>query len=169
MRPRSIAAGSGNCTTRFAEHGTPVRLVNLSVSGARTADVLDMQIPALSELAERDAWPDLVTLMIGSNDLMGRRYRDRMPERMDRILRQLPAGSLVTTLPNPTATANAVNAVIEHVASERGLVVAELRRPRTASWRGKLAADHFHPNDRGYAALADVVESAINNSGKEFI
>jgi lysophospholipase L1-like esterase len=159
----------GQLHTRFAEHGTPMRLVNLSVSGARTADVLDMQIPALSELAERDAWPDLVTLMIGSNDLMGRRYRDRMPERMDRILRQLPSGSLVTTLPNPTATANAVNAVIEHVASERGLVVAELRQPRTASWRGKLAADHFHPNDRGYAALADVVESAINNSGKEFI
>ena len=158
----------GQLHNRFAERGTPVRLVNLSVGGARTADVLDVQIPALAELAARDALPDLVTLMIGSNDLMGRRYRDRMPERMDRILRQLPAGSLVTTLPNPTATATAVNAVIEHVASERGLVVAELRQPRTASWRGKLAADHFHPNDRGYAGQADVVERAINNAGKEF-
>ncbi len=158
----------GQLHTRLAERGTPVRLVNLSVSGARTADVLDVQIPALADLAARGAWPELVTLMIGSNDLMGRRYRDRMPERMDRILRQLPAGSVVTTLPNPTATANAVNAVIEHVASERGLVVAELRAPRTTSWRGKLAADHFHPNDRGYTGLADVIESAINNSGKQF-
>jgi hypothetical protein len=32
----------------------------------------------------------------------------------------------------------------------------------------ELAADHFHPNYRGYAGLADVVENAINNSGKEF-
>ena len=56
-----------------------------------------------------------------------------------------------------------MNAVIAHVADERGLVVAELRDPRTTSWRGKLAADHFHPNDRGYAALADVISDAIGN------
>jgi lysophospholipase L1-like esterase len=70
----------------------------------------------------------------------------------------------VTTLPNPTPVAGRVNDVVAHVARERGLVVAELRDPRTTSWRGKLAADRFHPNDRGYGALADVVFDAIRNS-----
>jgi lysophospholipase L1-like esterase len=54
-----------------------------------------------------------------------------------------------------------VNTTILAVARERGLVVAEMRDGRTASWRGKLAADHFHPNEVGYAALADVVFSAL--------
>ncbi len=157
----------GQLQARFAARGTSLRLLNLSVSGARTADVLDRQIPALAELAGRHGLPQLVTLMIGSNDLIGRRYRDRLPERMDRILRQLPAGAVVTTLPNPTPPASAFNAVIEHVAAERGLIVAQLRDPRTTSWRGKLAADHFHPNDLGYRALADVVDDAIENSGKQ--
>jgi lysophospholipase L1-like esterase len=118
-------------------------------------------LPALADLAARTAMPALVTLMIGSNDLISRRHRAGLPQRMDRILRQLPAGSVVTTLPNPTPTAGAVNAVLARVARERGLVVAELRGPRTTSWRGKLAADHFHPNDSGYAALADVVHDAV--------
>jgi lysophospholipase L1-like esterase len=151
----------GQLQTRLRAGGAALRVVNLAVSGARTQDVLDTQLPALADLAARTAMPALVTLMIGSNDLISRRHRAGLPQRMDRILRQLPAGSVVTTLPNPTPTAGAVNAVLARVARERGLVVAELRGPRTTSWRGKLAADHFHPNDSGYAALADVVHDAV--------
>src|SRR5689334_8147740 len=151
----------GQLHARLRADGAALRLVNLAVSGARTQDVLDTQVPALADLAARVAVPALVTLMIGSNDLISRRHRAGLPQRMDRILRQLPAGSVVTTLPNPTPTAGAVNAVLACVAVERGLVVAELRDPRTTSWRGKLAADHFHPNDAGYSALADVVRDAL--------
>jgi lysophospholipase L1-like esterase len=31
--------------------------------------------------------------------------------------------------------------------------------PRT--WIGKVAADRFHPNDKGYAALADAFEPTV--------
>jgi lysophospholipase L1-like esterase len=34
-----------------------------------------------------------------------------------------------------------------------------------ASWRGKLAEDHFHPNDAGYAALAEDFFKTIQPSG----
>jgi lysophospholipase L1-like esterase len=152
----------GQLHSRLESVGRRYRLVNLSVYGARTEDVLDRQLPALAAVAERADLPDLITLMIGSNDLVSRRHRRGLPRRFERILRQLPSGSLVTTLPNPTSTAGQVNDVIESVAAQRGLVVADLRDGRTTSWRGRLAADHFHPNDRGYAQLADVVFDALN-------
>ena len=67
----------------------------------------------------------------------------------------------MTTLPNPSRVAGAANRAITRGAAERGLVVAELRDRRTTSWRGKLAADHFHPNERGYAAIADVLGDVV--------
>lgn len=150
----------GQLHSRLADAGRPHRLVNLSVSGARTDDVLERQLPALAALAAREGLPELITLMIGSNDLISRRYRAGLPRRFERILRQLPAGSLVTTLPNPTSTAGQANDVIEAVARQRGLRVADLRDGRTTSWRGRLAADHFHPNERGYAQLAVIIGEA---------
>ena len=105
--------------------------------------------------------PDLVTLMIGSNDLMRPSTRRAFVERFTAILQALPPGSVVTTLPNPSRIAAAGNAVLERIAAERGLVVAELRDPRLRSWRGRLAADHFHPNERGYAGLADVIADSV--------
>jgi lysophospholipase L1-like esterase len=151
----------GQLRSRLAAGGRPYRVVNLSVYGARAEDVLDRQLPALADVANRAGMPDLITLMIGSNDLMSRRNRSGLPRRFDRILRQLPPGAVVTTLPNPTHTAAQVNAVIAAVARERGLVIVDLRDSRTTSWRGRLAADHFHPNERGYTQLADVIADAV--------
>jgi hypothetical protein len=32
-----------------------------------------------------------------------------------------------------------------------------------ASWKGKLAEDHFHPNDRGYTGLAQAFFRALES------
>lgn len=149
----------GQLRDHLAGEGRAFRVVNLAVSGARTQDVLDVQVPALDRLRRVAPQPALVTLMIGSNDLVGRGLRDALPARMEQILRRLPGRALVTTLPNPRA--GAVNRVIREVARAHDLVVADLRDPRTTSWHGKLAPDHFHPNDRGYSALADVLHDAL--------
>jgi lysophospholipase L1-like esterase len=154
----------GQLRDRLRAGGTPVRVVNLGVSGAKTADVLGRQLPALELL---DA--ALVTLMIGSNDLMRPRDRRGLVERFERILHRLPPRTVVTTLPNPSRVAGAVNAVIADVAGERDLVVAELRDPRLGSWRGRLAADHFHPNERGYQGIAEVVADSITAAGRPLI
>lgn len=154
----------GQAQRRLAAAGLPYRVVNLSVSGARAEDVLERQIAALAELALQHGEPALITLMIGSNDLMRRRYRAGLPRQFEQILRQLPSGSVVTTLPNPTATANLVNQVIASVAARRKLVIADLRDPRAGSWRGRLAEDHFHPNEQGYAQLANVIVEAVHES-----
>ncbi len=151
----------GQVRERLAEAGQDYRVVNLGVSGATTRDVLERQAPVL------DALPaDLVTLMIGSNDLMRPRDRGGMVERFAELLDRLPEGAVVTTLPNPSPVAGRVNALIARVAPERGLVVAELRDPRTSSWRGRLAADHFHPNERGYAAIAEVIADVLLARGR---
>jgi lysophospholipase L1-like esterase len=148
----------GQLHARLALAGRDYRIVNLSVSGAHTTDLLRRQLPALQALPDT---PDLVTVMVGSNDLLRRSRRRELPERFRALLDAVPVGTVVSTLPNPTPTAQATNAVITSVARERGLVVAEMRGGRTTSWRGKLSADHFHPNEFGYAALADAFAAAL--------
>ena len=37
----------------------------------------------------------------------------------------------------------------------------DLRVSGPTSWRGRLAADHFHPNDAGYSAMADAIEPTL--------
>ncbi|MEO8887788.1 MAG: SGNH/GDSL hydrolase family protein [Jatrophihabitantaceae bacterium] len=148
----------GQLRVRLAEAGQPYRVVNLAVSGATTGDVLERQLPAVDALGVR---PDLLTLMIGSNDLMRPARRRGLTGRFEELLRRLPAGAVVTTMSNPSRTAAETNRLLVRVAAERGLVVVDLRDPRMASWRGKLAADHFHPNELGYAAIADVIGDAL--------
>lgn len=147
----------GQLRERLAAQGRDYRVVNLSVSGARSGDVLSRQLPVLKTLPA----PDLVTLMIGSNDLIRPKYRNELSGNIEQILRRLPSSTVVTTLPNPSRVAGAANRAIATVARERGQRVAELRDSRTTSWRGKLAADHFHPNEAGYAALADVIAGVV--------
>ena len=141
--------------------GLPTRLVNLSSSGARVSDVLERQLPALESLG---ATPDLVTLLIGSNDLIRRKRREEFPGSFAALLERLPPGSVVATLPNPSRAAAAGNDALVRAVAERGLRIADLRDRRTSSWKGKLAADHFHPNDAGYAGIAAVFADAITSA-----
>ncbi|WP_375484147.1 SGNH/GDSL hydrolase family protein [uncultured Jatrophihabitans sp.] len=158
----------GQVRDRLAAQGFDYAVLNLGVSGATTRDVLDRQLPALASVSARPVHPPiaLVTLMIGSNDLLRPANRRLLPARLGEVLEALPRGAIVTTMPNPSAAARRANEVLLGIAPGRGLVVAELRDPRTSSWRGKLAADHFHPNERGYAALADVVGDVVVSAAR---
>jgi lysophospholipase L1-like esterase len=145
-----------------AELPTPYRIVNLSFNGARVADVLDRQLPALESLRARGVTSDLVTVMIGSNDLISRRWTKALPELTEQMLERLPTGSVVANQPGVARPAvRRFNGLIEQYVEQRGLVLADFRDPRMRSWRGKLAADHFHPNDRGYASMAEIMREAI--------
>jgi lysophospholipase L1-like esterase len=151
---------------RLTADGHGYELVNLSASGARVPDLLEQQLPiwrALPASAERsgDDRPDLVTVLIGSNDLLGRRHRDVLPAAFAQLLDELPASAVVTTLPQPRTAARAVNALIEAAHAQDRIRVVDLRRSGPPSWRGRLAEDHFHPNDAGYQALADAFYPVI--------
>lgn len=134
------------------------RVVNLSFNGARVADVLDRQLPAMEGLGVQ---PDLVTVLIGNNDLVSKRWRPLLDASTADLLSRLPAGSVVANQPGAGPAVRRLNRVIDRGVAEHGLVLADCRDPRMRSWRGKLSADYFHPNDRGYAAIADVVGDVV--------
>jgi len=150
----------GQLGRQLTRDGEPYRIVNLSVSGARVADVTDRQLPAMEQLGVR---PDLVTVLIGSNDMVRRKYRDALPGAVGDLLRRLPPGTYIASLPNGQQVAAAVNALIDQSVAQRQLVAVDMRSRGPVSWKGRLAEDHFHPNDLGYAAMAKAFASAITD------
>ncbi len=126
------------------------RLVNLSFHGARVRDVLEVQLPAARALGDAA----LVVVMIGANDVVWRKHRPGLVPGFRELLAQLPEGAVVANLVNPHQAAREVDRMLR---ADHGVVLADLRRSGPKSWRGKLAADFFHPNDRGYAEIADAL------------
>lgn len=131
------------------------RLVNLSVSGGLVTDLLERQVPAMESL---DVAPDLVTVMIGSNDLLNRRARSTLSRDLATLVERLPPGTVVATMPGARRGAAEFN---RQVTTAPHLVTAEFRDRRMRSWKGRVAADRFHPNDAGYAAMADIMREAV--------
>ncbi len=64
-------------------------------------------------------------------------------------------------MPQPRRAALAVNEIILAAQAERGFGVVDMRATAFSSWRGRLAEDHFHPNDAGYQAIADAFYGPI--------
>jgi lysophospholipase L1-like esterase len=137
----------------------PWRVVNLSRSGARAADVLERQLPVLEGLPTR---PDLVTCAIGANDIVGRTPQPRLESQLRQIMARLPEGAVIATLPQGLSRARteAANRVVRDEAPP-GLVVADVWARTGAPWRGKFAADGFHPGALGYADWAAAFASAL--------
>lgn len=135
--------------------GRPVQLVNLSVSGAKTADVVREQLPALARLPT----PDLLTVAVGGNDL--RRYdADGCAAALAALVAGLPVGpTVVADVPyfmhgHFERDAAAAAAMLRDLAGRRGLVIAQLHEQmRAQGWKAmgtSYAADWFHPNNRGH-------------------
>ena len=140
------------------------RVLNLSRSGARAADVVDRQLPALEALPVS---PDLVTCAIGANDIVGRTPEGQLADQLRQIIARLPKGAIIATLPQGLSRerTEAANRVVRDEAPGAGLVVADLWARTGPPWRGKLAQDGFHPGALGYAdwaaAFASVLDIAL--------
>lgn len=153
----------GQLSRRFDERGWHHRVVNLGVSGARVEDLLERQLPALAELtADRPA--ALVTVVVGSNDVVLRRHRRLLVGRFTELLDRLPEGAVVSNLPNPHREARVVDELLRERAAAGRVVLVDMRREGPRSWWGRLASDRFHPNDAGYAEMAAVVERSVDRA-----
>ncbi len=144
----------GRVRDALVTRGEAHRVVNLSASGARTQDVVEAQLPLMGRLG---VTPDLVTVLVGANDLGSRARRARLLEAWDRLIALLPDASVVATMPQPVAAAHAVNEAIGDAVRDRGFVPVTV----DIGWRGRLAEDHFHPNDAGYELIAEAFIEAI--------
>ena len=67
------------------------RVVNLSITGAKIADVVERQLPAAQALGLD---PDLVTSLIGANDLLSPWGIDEARGDAERLVAALPVGTL---------------------------------------------------------------------------
>jgi lysophospholipase L1-like esterase len=140
--------------------GRAWRVVNLSKSGARAADVVATQLPRLQAL---DTPPDLVTCAIGANDMVRRTPPPALEASLRQILDGLPPGAVVANIPqglHPGRTA-AANSFLAREAGARGLTVADVWTHTAPPWHGKLAADRFHPGALGYADWAAAFAEAL--------
>jgi lysophospholipase L1-like esterase len=147
----------GQLREKLLMAGRDYRMVNLSISGARVSDVLERQLPAMEALGIK---PALVTMMIGSNNLPRKAYRLEAPAQFAQVLERLPAASVVASLPGNGAVQQAL---ARQLRAEQGrLIIADMQSGSPRDWRGKLAADHFHPNDAGYAYLAGIFARALS-------
>jgi acyl-CoA thioesterase-1 len=138
--------------------GKSVRVVNLSVSGARLREALAVQVPRLVKLR-----PDVLTVAIGANDIA-----TFDAERFDRELRELfavlPQHAIVGDVPSfhfPAAERKVrlANGILHQAAGEFGLTVASVytatrRQGVFLAALNQASADFFHPNDRGYRVWA---------------
>ncbi len=157
----------GVLADRLRADGDDLAVLNLSATGARTPDVVDLQLPVLERLPAQghDAPTPLITVMVGSNDLFGgREAREALPDAMASLVEQVPPGTVVTTLPQPAGAAGRANAHVEAAAARGRVRMLDLRTTGPTSWRGRLASDFFHPNDAGYAAMADALEPALRSA-----
>jgi acyl-CoA thioesterase I len=152
--------------------GRPWRVLNLSVSGGLTRDVVAAQLPLLNDLG---AQPDLVTCGAGVNDILfsppGRVFADlrallaAVPD--DTVMLDLPllAGfwGIVGRISVPYITR--MNRIISEVSAERQLRVAEVSRHFTPPWPGKFSVDNFHPSQDGYRDWSWALLQALAAAG----
>ena len=145
--------------------GQPWRVLNLSVSGALTRDVLGAQLPRVPVGA------DLVTCGIGVNDIL---YTS--PARLFADLRALiaavPGQTVLLDLPLPAGCwgflgrasvpyVTRINCTIHRAAAARGLPVAEVSAHFLPPWTGKFASDCFHPSQDGYRDWSRALLAAV--------
>ena len=145
--------------------GKTIRVVNLSVSGAKLQDVIDKQIPQL-----KNYQPDFVTIEAGANDMVAfdaANFRTRF----NILVEQLPAITVVANMPNfggrvkRVQAVNSANDIIKQACASAHLAEADLYTA-TKSHESPLnyAADFFHPSNRGYKNWADAFWKILNSS-----
>lgn len=135
------------------------RILNWSRSGARVADLVRDQLPRAEGL---DPPAHLVTVAIGANDLYPTPL-DELVAGLREVMRRLPPGAVIATLPQglKPRKAMAANDVIRAEAPARGLRVADVWARTGPPWRGKYASDRFHPGALGYADWAGAFADAL--------
>lgn len=142
--------------------GLSWRVVNLSTSGARIRDVVDVQW-----LRGRDLGADLVTAVVGGNDAMHTKESRWMSD-IDDLVAAMPAAAVVSTTARGVfeRKTRRVNAHLRAAAARHDLHVADVWAHTGPPYKG-LYADGLHPNDKGYLQWTDAVWEALALRGEQ--
>ena len=155
----------------------PAELTNPAVNGYTTLDLIREELPYLERVH-----PDLVSILIGVNDLVQGRtapqYRDSLRTIYDAISntpgRRVVAVSIPTWSYVPAAAdfggqakvdrlTQTFNAIAREEANERAFQWVDLSQASTSGigTKGWIASDQLHPGDAQYAAWAETIWPAM--------
>ena len=137
--------------------GKKVRIVNLSVTGAKMSDYLKVQAPKIAEIKA-----DYVTIEIGANDIPTfdeNKFRSEFIE----VLKSLPNNAYISNMPlfnsRPSSTNNAKvasNLIEKELANRPNLKFVNLQKQTSENQSiFGFAPDLFHPNNISYKNWAD--------------
>jgi acyl-CoA thioesterase-1 len=154
---------------------SPTRLVNLGIPGIRLSGALAVELPPALE-----ARPDLVTVWLAVNDVLGGVALDAYRADLDRLLGALrgQTGAFVAVGNVPDApetrrylgmepgerrrVAAAWNETIAAATERHGALLVDLHaRWPTARHPEYIGLDGLHPTALGYRALAETFRSAL--------
>jgi lysophospholipase L1-like esterase len=161
------------------ESGIDVGLVNLGVNGYTTTDLMREELPVA-----RDLRPDLVTILIGANDIVQgsteAAYQARLAEIYDALARLALPATRVLSASTPDFSAlpgaapfgtprdlrtriDAFNGIAQSEAATRGFHFANISAISREDNRGKdwLAADGLHPGPAQHRAIAHQLWRAL--------
>ncbi|TQL41954.1 lysophospholipase L1-like esterase [Homoserinimonas aerilata] len=154
----------GTIATRIRKAtGRSLRVVNLSVSGARLREAIAVQLPRLEKLLADGARPDFVTVALGANDIASFDEK-RFTREIRQVLDAVPPHTIVGDVPSfyfgdAEKRVKRANSILHREAAQRGLVVAPVHAATRRQGAARMAlnqvsVDYFHPNDRGYRVWA---------------
>ncbi len=142
------------------DSGEPWRLINLSMSGARFHDVVDKQLGVMRRAGLE---PQLVSALIGSNDVIWRRDTDGVVEDARRLVGALPGGTFLSRVSEARGDRRrlGINSVFDAAAASGRLRLFEAWDWPTGD--GMWAEDKFHPNDEAHVHLASNLITAFRS------
>ncbi len=156
-------------------------LRNPAVNGYTTDDLIRDELPLVEAFA-----PDLVTLLIGANDVVAGAREDRYRAQLRRIHERIRAGAPAAAryaLPQPdwslapaaasfgdrgrlARTIERFNAVAREEAELAGAAYVDLfPLMREQMRRGMTAPDGLHPSAEAYAAWAEALQDVLRAPG----
>ncbi len=154
-----------------------VHVVNVAVSGARVADVLNQQLPKVNGLH-----PDVVSVSVGANDATHFtdlvQYRKTIQLIVDSIIKLQPSRVLFANTPDLFATpalpvwfsyvvgkrAAAQNRVLASVVTDKHVDIVDIFNQAKLDYRADpalYAPDLFHPSAKGYQQWSSVFIAQI--------
>ncbi len=145
-------------TTMEKRTGKPVRIINLSKSGAKIKDLIGEQLPKLHGLH-----PDIITVDIGANDIAQGTSQVDMTKGYEEIIRAVsPYQVVFANLPDfmwgtQQRNTTEINKTIVTLSHQYGLKLADLHEAtHMKMWSlNEFAADGFHPSNNGHRTWAE--------------
>jgi acyl-CoA thioesterase-1 len=156
------------------DHDTNVQLVNVAVPAANVDTITDAVQLALQVGPE----PDLVTVWVGANDIIGGEDPAEFEEALDNLLDEFDGSGATVAIadlpdltqlprfvddPDPDVTSSRLaafnDAIHDQAEAHNAVLVALSAQPVEEQFVSD--ADGFHPNDLGHAAIAELFLDAI--------